>query len=130
MRLVTTIGDDDLDRMLSREEELLPSSGFTDSVMDTIWREAVTPRPIPFPWMRALPGLVAGAFALVTAVVTVVTLSGAAAQDLSASSTPAIEALWRTAAQARADLVGFALLLTLGSVAVSMHLSARRARPR
>src|SRR6202043_1907907 len=60
------IGNDDseIDRILSREDEILPSSGFTVSVMDAVRREAAAPPPIPFPWKRALPGLVVGAFAI------------------------------------------------------------------
>jgi hypothetical protein len=40
-----------------RDEDIVPSSGFTASVMDAIMREANAPAPIPFPWKRALPGL-------------------------------------------------------------------------
>ncbi len=52
--------DDCLDRSLSKEEEILPSSGFTASVMEAVRREAATPPPIAFPWKRALPGVVVG----------------------------------------------------------------------
>jgi len=58
---------DEIDRILAHEEELLPSSGFAASVMDAVRREAAVPPPIPFPWKRALPGLVAAAVALVFA---------------------------------------------------------------
>ena len=40
-----------------KHEDIVPSSGFTASVMDAITREATAPPPIPFPWKRALPGL-------------------------------------------------------------------------
>ena len=40
-----------------KHEDIVPSSGFTASVMDAIAREATAPPPIPFPWKRALPGL-------------------------------------------------------------------------
>jgi hypothetical protein len=46
-----------LARILSSEEELVPSSGFLASVMDRVGEEAVAPPPIPFPWKRAVPGL-------------------------------------------------------------------------
>ena len=52
--------EDEMDRILSGEDEILPSSGFTVSVMDAVRREAAAPPPIPFPWKRALPGLVLG----------------------------------------------------------------------
>src|SRR5580693_9158648 len=44
-----------LDRVLTAEEEIVPSAGFTQAVMDSVRRE--TSGPIPFPWKRALPGL-------------------------------------------------------------------------
>ena len=51
--------DDNLDRILSQEEPIVPSSGFTARVMEAVEREATEPAPIRFPWMRALPGLIA-----------------------------------------------------------------------
>jgi hypothetical protein len=48
-----------LDRILSQEDALLPSSGFAASVMDAIQQHSAQPEPIPFPWKRALPGFVA-----------------------------------------------------------------------
>lgn len=56
----------EIDRILSRKykDEILPSSGFAASVMDAVRREASAPPPIPFPWRRALPGLIVGALAL------------------------------------------------------------------
>ena len=56
--------DEDIDRILSRSDEILPSSGFAVSVMDAVRSEASAPPPIPFPWKRALPGVVAGVAAL------------------------------------------------------------------
>jgi len=58
---------DDLDRVLLRETEIVPSSGFARSVMAAVRREAAAPPPIPFPWKRALPGLTAFAVAIVLA---------------------------------------------------------------
>jgi hypothetical protein len=56
---------DDVDRILSEEIGIAPSSGFVGDVMDAVRREASAPRRIPFPWLRALPGLTAGALGLV-----------------------------------------------------------------
>ena len=54
--------DADLDRALCAEQDtILPSSGFADSVMAAIQHEASAPAPIPFPWRRALPGIVVAA---------------------------------------------------------------------
>jgi hypothetical protein len=49
-----------LDIALASEEEILPSSGFLTSVMERVQEEAaraVAPTPIPFPWQRAIPGV-------------------------------------------------------------------------
>ncbi len=48
-----------LDRILSQEGALLPSSGFSASVMDAIQQQVAQPAPIPFPWKQAIPGLAA-----------------------------------------------------------------------
>jgi hypothetical protein len=55
---------DAIDRILSSDGELVPSSGFLASVVDRVREEAAAPPPIPFPWKRALPGmlLAAGVF--------------------------------------------------------------------
>ena len=50
---------DALDRLLAGDPPLLPSSGFAQSVMEAVQREASAPPPLPFPWLPALPGLVA-----------------------------------------------------------------------
>ena len=60
--------DDDLDRILSRDGEIVPSSGFASSVMDAVRQEASAPPAIPFPWKRALPGVIFAAVAFVSAV--------------------------------------------------------------
>ncbi len=53
--------DERMDGILAAEEELVPSSGFLSSVMERVREEAAAPPPIPFPWKRALPGLVVAA---------------------------------------------------------------------
>ena len=50
-----------IDQILANEEELIPSSGFLASVMEKVHEEATAPRPIPFPWVRALPGIILAA---------------------------------------------------------------------
>jgi hypothetical protein len=56
--------DAEMDAVLASEEPLIPSSGFLASVMESVRQEAAAPPPIPFPWKRALPGilLAAGVF--------------------------------------------------------------------
>jgi hypothetical protein len=55
------MNDEMLDRILASEEELIPSSGFAASLMERIREEAAAPPPIPFPWKRAVPGIVLAA---------------------------------------------------------------------
>lgn len=47
----------EIEAVLAGEEELIPSSGFLASVMERVQEEATALPPIPFPWMRALPGI-------------------------------------------------------------------------
>ncbi len=56
--------DAEIEQILAREEELIPSSGFLASVMECVEQESAAPPPIPFPWKRAIPGilLAAGVF--------------------------------------------------------------------
>jgi hypothetical protein len=60
----TNESDAPLDRLLqahlaSPADQLVPSSGFALSVMDTIHQQAAAPPPIAFPWRRVLPGVIA-----------------------------------------------------------------------
>lgn len=48
---------DPIDDILAGETELVPSSGFLAAVMDRVQEEAAAPPPIPFPWKRAIPGI-------------------------------------------------------------------------
>ena len=58
--------EDNIDRILSSDREVDPSSTFVRNVMATVRREASTPVPVPFPWLRVLPGLAIAAVALTT----------------------------------------------------------------
>ena len=53
---------EELDRVLSEEADLVPSSGFVARVMESVTAEATAP-PLAFPWKRAWP-LAAGFAAL------------------------------------------------------------------
>jgi hypothetical protein len=48
----------DIDAILASEEAIVPSSGFLAAVMQRVEEEAAAPAPIPFPWKRALAGIV------------------------------------------------------------------------
>jgi len=65
--------DDQIDRILSGEEEIVASAGFTASVMEAVRREAAEPAPIPFPWKRAWPVLALAALTIVSLPILAVT---------------------------------------------------------
>ena len=46
-----------IDAILASEEDLIPSSGFLASVMESVREESRLPQPIPFPWKRIVPGI-------------------------------------------------------------------------
>lgn len=111
--------DDDLDRILSRDDDIVPSSGFVSSVMDAVRGEAATPPAIPFPWRRAVPGLVAWAVTLVAVVVAAFGWT----EDPSAS---AIAGLVEASASIGAGWIVLALLMSFVSVKLSMRLAGAR----
>lgn len=45
-----------LERILAEEEELEPMVGFSTRVMRAVKEDASVKEPIPFPWVRFLPG--------------------------------------------------------------------------
>ncbi len=116
---------DELDRILSEGEEILPSAGFTASVMQADRREASTPPPIPFPWKRALPGLAAA----VAAVGVGLAQAFAAGRTGAAADVPVVYWLsaaapvLRAAVAAGGQWVALALLLTYASLKLSMRLA-------
>jgi len=69
-----------LDRILGGEEELVPSSGFVASVMDRVRQESAAPEPFPFPWKRALPGMIVVGVGLVWCLVQLVRMGIAEAK--------------------------------------------------
>lgn len=124
----------ELDRILSRsltEEALVPSSGFAASVMEAVRREATEPPPIPFPWKRALVGLVAAGLTLVWVLVEI------ALQLRHNAATAQSSAGWMSAcrrvlhAVMGADVgwlaLGGALVLSAASLLFSMRLASEKA---
>jgi hypothetical protein len=53
------VSDEDIDRALAADEAVVPTSGLATTVMARIRQQAAAPPPIPFPWLHALPGIVA-----------------------------------------------------------------------
>jgi hypothetical protein len=59
---------EELERILSKADEIVPSSGFAANVMDAVQRQSSELPPIRFPWRRAAPGFgVAAALAIAAA---------------------------------------------------------------
>jgi hypothetical protein len=123
--------EDEMNRILSREDEILPSSGFAASVMEAVRREAAAPPPIPFPWKRALPGLVAGGLALtlvlVAGVVALVRLLRVSATPQFSATLPSITPpIFHGGIESAATWTGMALLVAFVSVKLSMRLAFGR----
>jgi len=132
MRRLIGHDEGEIDRILSREDEILPSSGFAVSVMDAVRREAAAPPPIPFPWKRALPGLVVGGFALVlvlvAGVVAIVQLGRASTIPQASLSFPSLlPPMFQRNIESAAIWTALALLVTLVSVKLSMRLASGKA---
>jgi hypothetical protein len=131
------MSDDELDRILSAEQGVVPSANFARNVMAKVRMEAAAPAPIPFPWKRALPGLVLCVLSL-TAMCVAAFLRNEP-QRLHDTPGPSIwSAIWTELLSGlggltRALNIGglgwilLALLLTLASVTLSLRLIGRRA---
>jgi hypothetical protein len=123
------IKDEEIDRVLSLKDEILPSSGFAASVMDAVRREAAAPPPIPFPWKRALPGLVAAGFALalvLVAGVVAITQRASTTPQFSASLPSVMPPIFHGGIESAAIWTALALLVAFVSVKFSMRLASGR----
>jgi len=116
----------DLDRILSTEQEIIPSSGFAASVMDAVRREAEAPPPIPFPWKRALLGLSAACLALAWVFVASFTQisQGTGDQPLPPWYLSALDLVLAVCKNAGATWIILALVLSLASVKLSMRFAS------
>ena len=122
---------EEIDRILSGEQDILPSSGFAVSVMDAVRREAGAPPPILFPWKRALPGLVVAGLALamvlIAGVVAIAQLGRASTIPQLSMSWPSVLApIFQRNMESAAIWTVLALLVTLVSVKLSMRLASGR----
>jgi hypothetical protein len=115
--------NDDLDRILATNEEMLPSSGFADSVMQAVRQEAATPPPIQFPWRQAIPGMsaVVAAFASIALAFVHFLRAPAVTVDYFAILSP-LKQVVEAAVHFGVGWIAFALLLSLASVALSMRI--------
>ncbi len=120
--------DDELDRMLrthmnASTEQLTPSSGFTQSVMDAIRDEATAPPPIPFPWKRLLPAAIALLCALIGLGIFTGRQTPALPQALSPGS---LNFAISTATATNLMWIALAIGLSLITATVSFKLAAGR----
>jgi hypothetical protein len=121
---------DELDRVLSREPGIIPSSGFVRSVMAAVRSEAAAPPPIPFPWKRALPGLLVCIIAIAWSVVDAFRSPARASASVSSQTvTPWIDGIASLLDKAQmfgAEWVLLGLLLTLAGLKLTWRLAGGR----
>lgn len=103
------MSNEEMDRVLAGDDAVVPSSGFTSLVMEAVRRDAQAPPPIPFPWKRALPGLI----------VCVVVAAALLVSGRASGVAPEIRI------EAWESWIGLALLVSILSVALSMRLARR-----
>jgi hypothetical protein len=86
---------DDLDRFLS-DDDIVPSSGFVARVMEAVYVETTAPPAIPFPWVRALPGIAATVVAFVAVIAGTVSLGseGSGGPSTSTTRSPDVVFAW------------------------------------
>ncbi len=118
---------DELDRMLSRNEEIVPSSGFTAAVMGAVRETAAIPAAIPFPWRRALP-IIAAALLSFTAVIAVSISQWGKEDSLSAgwSMPPALNVGLQAALQFGGHWIVLAAVITFVCVRISLRMAGTR----
>jgi|SRR5579863_1843381 len=119
---------DDLNRILSAQEEIIPSSGFVSSVMDAVRHDAGAPRPIPFPWRRALPGLCAVGltFAWVVVAGSTLFMRATATEPLPARLLSALTLILETWKIVGASWLALALVLTFASLKLATSFARRK----
>jgi hypothetical protein len=121
---------DELDRVLLRKSEIIPSSGFVRSVMAAVRSEAAAPPPIPFPWKRALPGLLVCVIAIAWSVVDVFrSPARPSASVISQTATNWIDAVAPLLDKAQmfgAQWILLGLLLTFAGLKLTWRLAGRR----
>ena len=118
--------EDELDRMLSARDEIVPSSGFVMSVMDAVRHEAAASEPTPlppiaFPWLRAFPIFAALAAVLVMLIAGIVE---AVRTPVAPTSGPLVPpAVLHALEQVNAGWLAGALLLAFISTLVSVRFA-------
>ncbi len=129
MKRLTEHEEDEMNRILSQDHEILPSVGFAASVMDAVRREAAAPAPIPFPWKRALPGVVVSSLALGWILLAWIVHT---ARSITASAVPQFSVSWPSVASSlfhgnmpsAAGWIVLGLVIALVSTKLSMQLGS------
>jgi hypothetical protein len=118
--------DQEIDRILSQStsDEILPSLGFTATVMEGVRREAGAPPAISFPWKRALPGLAAGIFTVVLLMIQLIMLATSAPEPKVSGHT-IVEQLGELTVRSGAGWILLALMLSLISVKMARSFVSR-----
>jgi hypothetical protein len=116
---------DELDHLLAKEDDVVPSSGFAEAVMDVVRAAKDAPPPIPFPWTRALLAL--GAVAVIlgvsaSGVIRVASLS--AADGWSFAAPPAVQQAIQAVATPEFIWTMTALVLAMASIVGAMRTGA------
>jgi hypothetical protein len=112
-----------IDHILATEEELVPSSGFLASVMERVQDEAAAPAPIPFPWKRAIPGMLLAVGVLGWGGIELVRVAAPALHEISLSAPHFSVALTRSLEDAA--WVALALGISLVCSLLSRRLAGR-----
>jgi hypothetical protein len=115
---------EEIDRMLADDEKILPSSGFTVSVMELVRQEAIAPRPLAFPWGRALPGFIA----LLVAFAVAFWIGAGALSDPSAATAfdGQIRAIREVVARPEVQWIAVAVIMTFISTVLPLRLMRGR----
>jgi hypothetical protein len=121
------MNQEDLDRMFSRQENIIPSSGFVGSVMDAIECAASTPPPIPFPWKHALPGLAAWLIAVVSLIyLALAHFDASSTRSALPRAAPMLAAIIEGLKAVDGAWIAVALLVSAVSVLFSMRMAGAR----
>ena len=112
-----------IDQILVTEEELIPSSGFLASVMERVHDEARMPAPFPFPWKRAIPGIVLATGVFGWGAVEFARQAIQASQTISLTQLQIPASVERPLEQA--GWVALALVISFASVVLSRRLAGQ-----
>jgi hypothetical protein len=107
------MNNDELDRILTAAEPLLPSSGFATSVMDRVREAAETPPPLPFPWRRFGLGLLLLPVSAVVCGQGLIALRAAGALQTALTGALANAHVWLVLGTTLASVLGTYVLLAL-----------------